>query len=708
MKKIDVSIVLNMHREAVYLRSTLFSLEACADEASKAGITVELIAVFDRSDQDTLNVFHQTHLKAFEQIKSTEIDVGSLGLARNAGITLAEGEFVWTADGDDLVSRNAIVQLLHTARIAKNSKVVVYIEFLAAFGDQYHVVRYFGSECLTPADFVFQHPFVSRIFIHRSAFDELAYNDLKVTTGFAYEDWDLNCRLLAQGYDFAVAPDTVFFYRQRANSLLKQANSASSRLIPHNALLEPTCFLSSMESARARLGDWSAFKTERQNLYQRNFAQELMASPAMRAHVIEAARLDPEVEPLRIEGASSYCPVPLGDQHWGFQLEKLYKMIGTQGFTDVVLLPWLKPGGAEKYILQILQELQSQGVAGKILVVSGQAAKSHEWVNKLPQGAVFIDLYNSFPQLTQLDRAFLIVRAMLAITQPEARLHLKASEFAHEVMERFGAALASHIYPVYYRFCDDSFVWDSARLSGASSVQHLRKQVQSVKKLVSDCAFIRERDENVLGVFSSRHHVVYANCSVGDKMEIIGESPKFRLLWASRICSQKRPELLFSLARIVRNQTPWIEIDVYGSFEHPYTEEMLDSDVLRYCGSFGNFFSLPIDRYDALIYTTAFDGLPNVILEAMGAGLPVIAPAIGGIPEAVIDGETGVLLQEHVSDAVMVEYYAQAIERIYADWPSWMSMSGKAKLLISDRHSPVAHAEGVRKAFEIQGEKSKV
>ena len=95
MKKIDVSIVLNMHREALYLRPTLLSLDACADEARKAGITVELIAVFDRPDQDTLDVFRQTPLKAFEQIKSTEIDVGSLGLARNAGIGLAEGEFVW-------------------------------------------------------------------------------------------------------------------------------------------------------------------------------------------------------------------------------------------------------------------------------------------------------------------------------------------------------------------------------------------------------------------------------------------------------------------------------------------------------------------------------------------------------------------------------------------------------------------------------------
>ena len=47
MRKIDVSVVLNMHREALYLRPTLLSLDACANEAKNAGINVELIAVFD-------------------------------------------------------------------------------------------------------------------------------------------------------------------------------------------------------------------------------------------------------------------------------------------------------------------------------------------------------------------------------------------------------------------------------------------------------------------------------------------------------------------------------------------------------------------------------------------------------------------------------------------------------------------------------------
>lgn len=42
MSKIDVTVVLNMHREALFLRPILISLDTCAScEAQKAGLIVE-------------------------------------------------------------------------------------------------------------------------------------------------------------------------------------------------------------------------------------------------------------------------------------------------------------------------------------------------------------------------------------------------------------------------------------------------------------------------------------------------------------------------------------------------------------------------------------------------------------------------------------------------------------------------------------------
>jgi glycosyltransferase involved in cell wall biosynthesis len=56
------------------------------------------------------------------------------------------------------------------------------------------------------------------------------------------------------------------------------------------------------------------------------------------------------------------------------------------------------------------------------------------------------------------------------------------------------------------------------------------------------------------------------------------------------------------------------------------------------------------------------DGIPNVILEAMAARLPVISTAVSGIPEVVVDGETGWLVKE--ADAAAI---AAAVEQLLAN-----------------------------------------
>ena len=384
MRNADVSVVLNMHCEAPFLRATLLSLDACARMACSAGLRCELVAVFDRADGPTRQVFEATPLQGFDSSVTVEVDVGSLGLARNAGVAAASGDYIWTADGDDLVSQNAIVELHRTAAAHATENCVVFVNYLVAFGEQFHAGKYFPSSYLTVSDFAYMHSYVSRIFLRRSVFDHFKYSDLRVTTGYAYEDWEFNVRLRREGFQFLIAENTLFLYRQRFGSLLKQVDSASARIIPHAPLFDPQWFVRELNFEKQKIGDWSTFVEMRRRTYQVNYAQEIISSPALRAELLDANKLDSEVDLTRIETSASYSPVPWHADHWGFRLAEAFQLVGPGPYSDVVLLPWLNAGGAEKYILHILHALAHADPQAHFLVLCGEPAQQHIWASKLP------------------------------------------------------------------------------------------------------------------------------------------------------------------------------------------------------------------------------------------------------------------------------------------------------------------------------------
>lgn len=51
-----------------------------------------------------------------------------------------------------------------------------------------------------------------------------------------------------------------------------------------------------------------------------------------------------------------------------------------------------------------------------------------------------------------------------------------------------------------------------------------------------------------------------------------------------------------------------------------------------------------LDAADGLVLSSAWEGLPNAVMEALAAGKPVVATRVGGVPELVEDGESGFLV----------------------------------------------------------------
>ncbi|MGH7151965.1 MAG: glycosyltransferase, partial [Planctomycetota bacterium] len=102
---------------------------------------------------------------------------------------------------------------------------------------------------------------------------------------------------------------------------------------------------------------------------------------------------------------------------------------------------------------------------------------------------------------------------------------------------------------------------------------------------------------------------------------------------------------------------------------------------------------------DLFVATPRFEGLGVAVLEAMGAGRPVVATEVGGLRESVLAGETGLLVPPETPAAL-----AEALGRLLGDAPARARMGRAGRERVAALFSAAAMAEGTERVYgEVLG-----
>ncbi len=129
-----------------------------------------------------------------------------------------------------------------------------------------------------------------------------------------------------------------------------------------------------------------------------------------------------------------------------------------------------------------------------------------------------------------------------------------------------------------------------------------------------------------------------------------------RVIAVGRLVEKKGYRYLIRACALLRERGYRFTLDIYGSGEQ--RDELLAlinslglGEVVQLQGARTQDKLLAIYRQAALFALAPYvlesgdrDGIPNVLMEAMSVGLPVVATAVSGIPELIVDGRSGLLV----------------------------------------------------------------
>lgn len=183
-------------------------------------------------------------------------------------------------------------------------------------------------------------------------------------------------------------------------------------------------------------------------------------------------------------------------------------------------------------------------------------------------------------------------------------------------------------------------------------IDRIDKRIFSTVKLKE--AVIQQYNENSIDTLLYERLYFYDN-AIDIPDYVPQKNDQLEVVFIGRGSPQKRVHLVTAIAQRLYERGSNVHFSFVGD-----VSTMIDTKAFSFCTFYGNvtdnvLMNSIYEKSDVLILTSAFEGLPLVVMTMMAYGKVVISTAVNGIPDYITHMENGMLIYETEEDKIIDE-----------------------------------------------------
>lgn len=301
------------------------------------------------------------------------------------------------------------------------------------------------------------------------------------------------------------------------------------------------------------------------------------------------------------------------------------------GMVVMLLAPWIDIGGADRVVLDTVSMLGAAGVEVHVVTTQGS---ENRWLGHLDTG---VGSVWNLPSLVPGGAALAALHSLVLERRPDV-VHIANSRLGYDLLPLLGhgsgkPSVVSHLmgeegagngYPRYaatvYGDLIDLFITVSADLARIVTTYGIPDDHVATVRPTVDLEHFRPASQD----------------------QDLGNG--LRVLLPARLSDEKDPLLALDVLTECLRSGQDVRLTLAGDGPMlPQVREQISigklQDRVTLAGRVDDM-QAEYARHDVVLLTSRYEALPVAACEAMASGLPVIAPAVGGVPE-VVDASVG-------------------------------------------------------------------